>query len=93
MSSSLAGKTRVALCLGLVKQTAKQILPPFLAYGVASCLVKDLKRHQARINTGKKVENPILLNQISKQNPTPSFSFTTSIRESGGYRRPARARR
>lgn len=71
----------IARRLGLVNQTANQILTTLLEYGVASrraadgaifCrrMVKDEKLRQIRTEAGKRGGNPSLLNQNSKQNPT-----------------------
>lgn len=75
----------IARRLGLVNQTANQILTTLLEYGVASrreadgavfCrrMVKDEKLRQIRTEAGRKGGNPNLVNQTpnqsAKQNPT-----------------------
>ncbi|MBD2768443.1 hypothetical protein IC235_11135 [Hymenobacter sp. BT664] len=71
----------IARRLGLVNQTANQILTTLLEFGVASkresdgavfCrrMVKDEKLRLLRTEAGRKGGNPNLLNQKSKQKPT-----------------------
>jgi hypothetical protein len=71
----------IARRLGLVNQTANQILTTILEFGVASkrdsdgaifCrrMVKDEKLRQVRTEAGRKGGNPNLLNQNPKQKPT-----------------------
>ena len=71
----------IARRLGLVNQTANQIITTLLQYGVASrresdgalfCrrMVKDEKLRLLRTEAGRKGGNPHLLNQKAKQKPT-----------------------
>lgn len=84
----------IARAVGLDIQTFNQNLTKLLEFGVASLeaetgtiysrrMVRDEKNRLAHAEAGKKGGNPRLVNQIpnqtANQNPTPSFSSSTSI--------------